>query len=263
MCLHAFLLAKFVNEQFGLDTGFDPIAVLSQLRLGEGGFLHVQELAELLHHRLVNFKLFVDFVVDDVVLGEIEERVFLQQSVLELIGFHRRYLHVGSDTAAAVHGAATVGHLDFVVGVIGVVVAIVVVVVVKRDAAVVALDQAAAWGVVLRRSQRQSGVLRQRIHGLHQTFAECSLTGNQAPVMVLNSASDNLRRRSRSAVYQYHQRIIFASVAMGGFVNLLRRSSSVMGNNDLPLFQELVSHAHALAQQSTGILAEVENQPVK
>src|ERR1035437_3808922 len=194
MCLHAFLLAKFVNEQFGLDTGFDPIAILGQLRLGEGGFLHVQELAELLHHRIVNFKLSVDFVVDDVVLGEIEERIFFQQRVLELIGFHRRDLHVGSDTATTVHGAATVGHFDFVVGVIGIVVAVVVVVVVKRDAAVIALDQAAARGVVLRRSQRQSGVFRQGIHSLHQALAKRSLTGNQTTIMVLNGASDNLRR---------------------------------------------------------------------
>src|ERR1039457_2653529 len=256
MCLHAFLLTKLVNEQFGLDTGFDPIAVLRQVRLGEGGLLLIQELAEVLHHPIVNFKLLVDFVVDNVVLGEVEESVFLQQRVLELAGFRRRDLHVGSDAAAAVNGTATVGHLDFVVGVIGIVVAVVIVVVVKRNAAVIALDQAAARGVILRRGQRQSCILRQRIYGLHQTLAECGLTGNQSPIVVLNSARDDLRRRSRSAVHQYDQRIILASVAVGSFVNLLRGSSPAMGNDDLSLFQELVRHAHAFAQQATGILTQ-------
>src|ERR1019366_4696824 len=148
MCLHAFLLTKFVDEQFGLDIGFDPIAVRRQVRLGEGGLLFIQKLAEVLHHRVVNFKLLVDFVVDDVVLGEVEEGIFLQQRVLELVGFRRRDLHVGSDAAATVNGAPAVGHLDFVIGVIGIVVAIVIVIVVKRDAAVIALDQASARRVI-------------------------------------------------------------------------------------------------------------------
>ena len=201
-------------------------------------------------------------MVDDVVLGEVEKRIFLQQRVLELIGFRRWDLHVGSDAAAAVNGAATVGHLDFVVGVIGVVVAIVVVIVVKRDAAVIALDQAAARGVILCGRQRQSGILRQRIHGLHQTLAECGFTGNQSPIMVLNRARDDLRCGSRSAVHQHHQRIILASIAVTGFVNLLCGSAPVMRNDDLSLLQELVGHAHAFAQQSAGILAQVEDEPV-
>src|ERR1035437_6230500 len=35
-----------------------------------------------------------------------------------------------------------------------------------------------------------------------------------------------------------------------------------MGNDDLSLLQELVRHAHAFAQQSAGILTQVEDEPV-
>src|SRR5271167_287236 len=261
---HAFLLAEFVYEQLGLDIGTDPIAVLSQVGFSEGNFLLVEELAELLDHGIVNFKLFAHLVIDDVVLGEVEEGVFLQQRVLKLVGLDRGDSYVRSDAAAAVHGSPAVGHLDFVIDGRSVgVLAVVVVVVVQRDIAVIALNQTAAGGVVLGRGQRQSGVLRQRIHGLHQALAEGGLAGDQAAIVVLNGAGNNLSRRSRAAVHQHHQRILLAAIAMSRLVNLLRRSASVVGNNDLSLLQELVGHADAFAQQSAGILPQVEDQAVE
>src|SRR5271157_1738586 len=243
--LHAFLLAEFVDEQLGLDVGTDPAAVLRQVSFGEGNFLLVEKLAELLHHGLVNFKLFAHFVIDDVVLGEVEERVFLQHRVLKLIGLDAGNLGVGRDAAAAVHGPPAVGHLDFVVGSAGVsVIAVVVIVVVERDIAVIALNQAAAGSVVLGRGQRQAGVIRKRIDGLHQAFAEGGLTRDEAAIVVLDGARDDLSRRSGAAIHQHHQRIILAAIAVCRLVNLLSRSASVMGNDDLTLLQELVIVSH-------------------
>ena len=45
-------------------------------------------------------------VVDHVALGEVEECIMLQQSVLEVIALHRRNVHVRSNATAAIHGRA-------------------------------------------------------------------------------------------------------------------------------------------------------------
>src|SRR6266849_11140455 len=98
---------------------------------------------------------------DDEVLRKVKERIVLQERVLKVIALDRLYLHVGSNSAASVHGAPAVGQLHFFVSGITDAVAIKVIIV-KRHIAVVALDQASARGVVLGRSQRQSGVVRKR-----------------------------------------------------------------------------------------------------
>src|SRR5579871_4546378 len=108
----------------------------------------------------------------DVAFGEVEKRVVLQQRVLEMVGLVGRNSDVGSNSAAAVHGAAAIGELHLAVGGIRGLGIAVVVVVVKRNVAVIALDQTAARSVVVCRCQRQTGVFRQRIDGLNQAFAE-------------------------------------------------------------------------------------------
>src|SRR5208337_2700928 len=97
----------------------------------------------------------------------------------------------------------------------------VVVIVVKRDTVVVALDEASAGRVVLGGGQGQSRVLRKRIDGLHQALAEGGFTHNQAAVVVLNGACDDLGRRCGSAVHQHNQRVVLATVAVGRAVHLL------------------------------------------
>jgi hypothetical protein len=82
----------------------------------------------------------------------------VEQRVHEVIGLGRLDLFVGGDAAAAVDGAAGVGELDFLIGVVGGQRVGVVVVVVERDAVVVALDEAAGWRVVVVGGQRQAGV---------------------------------------------------------------------------------------------------------
>ena len=161
-------------------------------------------------------------VGDHIALGKVEERIVLQQRVLEVVALDRGDLDVGSDSAAAVNGASAVSQFYFAIGVVFVVLALAVeVIVVERNVGVVTLNQASARRVVLGRGQRQTGVLRQRINRLHQTFAESSFADDQAAIMILNRAGNNLSRRCGSAVHQHDQRIFLAAVAVRGDVTLL------------------------------------------
>ena len=203
-------------------------------------------------------------VVDHVTLGEVEERIVLQQRVLEVIALDRRYAHVGSNAAAAVNGAAAVREFHFAVGVVGILRAVaIVVIVVKRNVAVVALNQAPAGRVVARRGQSQSGIFRQRIHGLYESFAEGDFADDQAAVMILNRSGNDFGGGGGRAVDQHHDGIIFAAVAVLRDVALLGGCAAVMGNDQLTPLQEFVRHANAFAEQASGIAAQIEDQALQ
>src|SRR5947207_3056369 len=110
-------------------------------------------------------------VSDNVVLSKIEEGIMLQQSVLKMIALDRVNLYIGCNSAATVNRAATIGQLDFFVGGIANAVAVEVVVI-ERDVAVITLNQPTAGGVIFRRRQGQTGVVRERINRLNQAFAK-------------------------------------------------------------------------------------------
>src|SRR5260370_14294293 len=101
-------------------------------------------------------------MADNIVLREVKESVMLEQRVRESVALDLIYLHVRRDPATSVNGAAAVGQLYFFVGGIVDVVAIKIIVI-QRYIAVVALNQSPAWGVVLGRGQRQSGIVGERI----------------------------------------------------------------------------------------------------
>src|SRR5450755_3550275 len=162
MDLKPFLLSKLIDEEFSLDVRAYPVVVLAQLRLGKGNLLRIKKFAELLHNRVVNLEVLGDLVADHVVLGEVEESVFLQQGIFKLIAFDRRNDDVRIDPATAIYGASAIRHFDFAAGSRGSAVsavAAVVVIVVERNAVVFALNQASAGCVVLGRRERQAGVL--------------------------------------------------------------------------------------------------------
>ena len=117
----------------------------------------------------------------------------LQERVLETIALDRINFHIRSDSPATVYRATAVGQLYFFVSGITDAIAIEVIVV-KRDIAVVALNQAAARRVVLCRGQCEASVIRKWIHRLNQTFAEGDLANDQPPIVVLNRSGHNLRR---------------------------------------------------------------------
>src|SRR5438046_1478925 len=126
-----------------------------------------------------------------IVLGKVEECVMLQQRVLEMVTLDGINLYVGCDSAAAVNSASAISQLYFLVGGVIVLVALEIVVV-KRNVAIVTLNQTSAWCVVLGGGQCKTSVIRQRIYRLHQSLAECGFTDNQSTIMVLNRAGNNL-----------------------------------------------------------------------
>ena len=69
----------------------------------------------------------------------------------------------------------------------------VVIVIVERNAGVLALDEAPAGRIVLSCGKRQPGIFGKRINGLDQAFAKGGLASDQAAVMVLNGAGNDLR----------------------------------------------------------------------
>src|SRR5205823_6537833 len=127
-----------------------------------------------------------------VTLGEVEECIMLQERVLEMIALDRRNGDVGRDPASTIDSAPTVGKFDFLVRVVAGLVLAIVIIVVKRDVAVVTLNQASAGRVVTRGGQRQPSVLRKRIDRLHQALAEGDLAYDQAAVVILNRSGNNL-----------------------------------------------------------------------
>src|SRR5579872_213477 len=261
---HTFILAESVNKNLRLDIRLDPVAIVEQisLRVRDVGF--IERLAERLQRRIVNLKALGGVMIHHVALREVEERIVLQQSVLEMIRLDGRNVDVGSDAAAAVYRASAVGQLDFAVRrVAAVVLAAVVVVVVERNVAVITLNQSAAGCVVVGRRQRQSGIFGQRIHSLHQALAERDFTGNQPAIVILNRSGDDLSRRRSQPVDQNYDRIILAAIAVLRNVTLFCRGAPVMGDDELSLLQELVGNAHALAQQSTRIAPKIENQSLQ
>ena len=66
------------------------------------------------------------------------------------------------------------------------------------------MDQAAAGSIVMRRGERKTGIILERINGLNQTFSEGSLTEDPSAVMILQRAGNDFRSRGRSPINQNH-----------------------------------------------------------
>ena len=112
----------------------------------------------------------------------------------------------------------------------------------------------------MRGGQRQAGVFGQRIYGLHQALAERGLAQDQAAVVILQRAGDDLGRRSREVVDQHHDGIIAPAVAVARLIDFFRRRTAAVRNDHLALLQEFVGHGDALVQQAAGISAQIEHQ---
>src|SRR5579862_280713 len=216
-----FLLAKLGNEELGLDLRLDPVKTFIDLGFRVRNLLCVQELPEVLQDSIGNLEILVNAAAIQVVRGEIEERIFLQQRVFKARGFDGRNLYIRSDASAPKYRASAVCEPHLFVGRILFLIAIVIVII-QRDAGIIALDQASAGGVVLGSGQCQSGILGKRVDGLDKALAKGGFTRNQATIMVLNGAGDNLRRGSCSAIYQHDQGIILARIAAVRAINSLR-----------------------------------------
>src|ERR1035438_5461884 len=127
--LQALFLTESIDKDFALEIGAQPVVVLEQLAFGVDNLFFVEKLAEVLQDRVVNLEALHHFVGVGIFLGKVEQRIVLQQLLLKFIGLVGRQLHIRSDAASAIHGAAAVGQLHFLVGGILFVFAVVIVVV--------------------------------------------------------------------------------------------------------------------------------------
>src|SRR5262249_47389123 len=216
-----FLLAKLSNEHLSPDLRLDPFQAFTDFSFSVRNFLGIEELAEFLQDSIADLETLLNVAAAQVMRGKIEERILLQQRVFKPCGLDGCDFHIWSDATAAEHGASTIRKPDFLVGAALLLIAIVVIIV-ERDASVIAFDQAAARRVVFGGSESQPGIFRKRINGLDQAFAECGFSGDQATIMVLNGAGNNLRSRSRATIYKDNQRIILATIAVSSAINFFR-----------------------------------------
>ncbi len=70
---------------------------------------------------------------------------------------------------------------------------------------------------------------------MDQAFAEGGFAYDEAAVVVLDCTGNDLGGGGCAAVYQDYQRVIFAAVAVGGVVALLRGGPAVVAYDDLAL----------------------------
>ena len=138
------------------DATADPRPILRSDKISfvVSDLFVAEELTEILQHGVVHLEVLADVTIQQVVLGEVEERVVLQQIILEAVWFRTRDLHVRSDATTAINSAATIRELYFLSHGRRLLIVMVVIVVVERDAIVVTLDQPPTRRVVLGRGQR-------------------------------------------------------------------------------------------------------------
>ncbi len=111
--------------------------------------------------------------------------------------------------------------------------------------------------------ERQAGVVAEVVDGLNEALAEGGFAHDQGAIVILQRAGDNLSGRSRVAIDQHHDGEVFAVVAMRGHVVLVRIGAAALRNDGLPLGQQVVANVHRLAQQASGIAAQVKDQALE
>ena len=201
----------------------------------------------------------------EVVLGEVEEGVVLQERVLEVVGLDVVDLFVGGDAASAVDGAAGVGELDLEVGLVGLggVVADVIVVV-ERDVVVVALDEASGGSVVVVGGEGEAGVFADLEDGLDEALAEGGFAYDEGAVVVLQGSGDDLGGGCGVAIDEDDDGVLVgALLTVGGAVDLVREGAAVLGDDDLALLEELVGHVDGFVEEPAGVAAEVDDEALE
>src|SRR6185503_19646900 len=127
------------DKKFGFDMRGDPVLSRGEIGFVVGNLLVVQELTEILEDCVVYLEVFGDVPADQVMLGEVEESVVLQEFILEASGFRSGNLHIRSDSSSTIDRASAVSQLDFLTCSRSLLIVMVVVVVVQRNSVVIAL----------------------------------------------------------------------------------------------------------------------------
>src|SRR5467141_4353509 len=266
--LEPLLLSEAGHEHFLLDLPLDPLEALGHLGFRVTDVVLAQILAEGSHYVFVRLKIFIDRRLAAEIKARKpphagfggEEHIIAVEQLFELRQLWRRHGNIRCDAASARHLASAIrqfhfrrmiGHFSFIV------------VFIERNRLVVPLNQPAARRVVPRGRQRQSSILAQRCHRLHEAFAKRRLAHNQSAIMVLHRAGNNFRRRCRIVVHQDHQRNGHALIAAQSEVPPLRRCPPMVRNDQLVLVQEHVANRDRLIQQAARFPAHVQDQAIQ
>ena len=168
---------------------------------------------------------------------------------------------VGSDAAAAGYLAAAVGELDLRWDARGLCVRSDKLI--ERNFAVVALNEAAAGGVVARGGEREAGVFAERGDGLDESLAEGGFADDQAAVVILHCAGDDFGGGGGVIVDQNDEGNGDALVAADGVVATLGDGAAVVRNDELVFVEEHVADGYGFIEQAAGIAAHVEDEAVE
>src|SRR5580704_6631580 len=266
--LETFRSAVIGHEDFLLNLAFHPIEILGVFRLGVMNVVLAEVVAELVENFVVDLEAVANGGPGaEEVAGEAanalfgrEEDVIAKQQFLELGGLGGIDNDVGRDATATGYGAATIrlANLCWMLGNFAL-----VVIFVQRDGFVIALNQAAARRVVTSSGKRQAGVFCERRDGLDQALAESCFTNDQAAIVILHSAGDDLRGGGGVVIHDDHERHGHALVAAYCVERTIGGVAAVIGDNELTLFEEHVADSHSFVEQAAGISAKIENQAVK
>ncbi len=179
--------------------------------------------------------------------------------MLEIVLFGCGHKVVRSDATLSEDLPAAIGELHF--GLLGPL--RIVVIIVERNVFVIALNQAAAGGVITRSGEQQSSVFAERKLGLHQAFAEASFADHQAAVMILYGARNDFGSGGALPVDQHHHGNFDSLVSAHGVVAALRGRTAAMRNHDFVFVEEHIGEAYGLIQQSAAIIAQIKDEAVE
>src|SRR5579859_2231358 len=134
-------------------------------------------------------------------------------------------------------------------------------VVVERDVRVVPLNQTAARSVVTGGGEQQKGFLAQGVFALHETLAKTWLAHHQGAVVILQGTRHNFSSAGGIAVDENDHGIFISLVAPCREPSLLLRISSVVGDDELILFEEVIGNVHRFLKQTSTIAAKIQYHP--
>src|SRR4029078_8844195 len=108
---------------------------------------------------------------------------------------------------------------------------------------------------------RPQGAVRrpQRDDGLHRAFAKGAGADHCRPLVVLQGAGDDFRRRGRAAVDQDDQRLSLREIARTRVEALRLFGITSPRRHDLALLQERIGGRNRLIEQATWIVAQIED----
>ena len=122
------------------------------------------------------------------------------------------------------------------------------------------LDTTASRRIITRGSQSYHRTVVQIDGTLHQSFAECTSSHNGTSIPILNGSCYNFTCRSGVFIHQNNEFPITQTAVSFGIVVLAARCPSFCINDQILLFEELISHIYGGIKVTTTVVLKVEDQ---